>query len=72
MEEHNSTEGKTLQVYCLVKGNVLRQRTAANASVFKVRTDVCPCNCTEGLHEHHVFKIVCAENEPWEKTPSLH
>ena len=24
-EEHNSTEGQTLQVYCLVKGDVLRQ-----------------------------------------------
>ena len=25
VEEHNSPEGKTLQVYCLVKGDILRQ-----------------------------------------------
>ena len=48
------------------------QCTAANASIFKVHTDVCPCDCTEGLHGHHVFKRVCTESGPWEKTLSLH
>ena len=71
MEEHNSTEGKTLQVCCLVKGNVLKH-TASNAWVFKACTDVCPCDYTEGLHGHNVFKRVCAESGPWEKTLSLH
>ena len=72
--EDNSTERKTLQVYCF-KGKRLEamvESTAANASIFKVHTDVCPCDCTEGLHGHHVFKRVCAESGPWEKTSLLH